>query len=289
MKLWKNFVSSTGLATLDRRRERSASCISRHSEAGTPGTPCSPRSDNMGTTFVELIKRSGSSLGVIIAGGGEAGDLPKIAHLIPGSWAQRSNVLCAGDVIININGKDTSQMRIQQIVSTLDTMDKIQLEVKYPLPNYPQINKNRTRVIQVTLRKQNGSLGFVVRGGNHQIGSKSRPFTVVHIDKGGPAHCEGTIQVGDRITAINGRTLEGMRLPELQALLYHEDETTVFTLLYDVAKKIHNDQGPLLVEIRRKSGDMLGLGLSTSADHNAIVIESIKPGSLAERCGAACW
>ena len=53
----------------------------------------------MGTTFVELIKRPGTYLGVVVYER-EA----KIAQLVNGSWAQRSDVLCVGDRIISVNG-----------------------------------------------------------------------------------------------------------------------------------------------------------------------------------------
>ena len=35
----------------------------------------------------------------------------------------------------------------------------------------------------MTLRKENGSFGFVVRGGSHDIAAKFRPFTIVYVDK----------------------------------------------------------------------------------------------------------
>ena len=30
--------------------------------------------------------------------------IPRITQLIPGSWAQRSDVLCVGDTIVGVNG-----------------------------------------------------------------------------------------------------------------------------------------------------------------------------------------
>ena len=37
--------------------------------------------------------------------------------------------------------------------------------------------------VQLSLRKENGSFGFVVRGGSHEIPARFRPFTVVYVDK----------------------------------------------------------------------------------------------------------
>ena len=45
-------------------------------------------------------------------------------------------------------------------------------------------------------------------------------------------------------------------------------------------------QGALLVEIFRSPGDLLGVGLSRCADTQAVIIESMKQASLADRSGA---
>ena len=81
-----------------------------------------------------------------------------------------------------------------------------------------------TKIIQVTLKKENGSFGIVIRGGDHELLRKRRPFTVVHVNQQGPAYAEGTIRKGDRIRAINGSNLASTRLPELQGLLYQQDK-----------------------------------------------------------------
>lgn len=91
-----------------------------------------------GTTFVELIKRQGTYLGVVVASpdpasGGAAGR-PKIADLIPGSWAQRSDVLCVGDFIVGVNGVAASSYTRAKLQKVLDESDRIQLEVSYRLP-----------------------------------------------------------------------------------------------------------------------------------------------------------
>ena len=42
--------------------------------------------------------------------------------------------------------------------------------------------------------------------------------TTIQVDRGGPAAVEGTLRPGDRIIAINGKGLGGVKLPELQVL-----------------------------------------------------------------------
>ena len=102
------------------------------------------RAQEMGTTFVELIKRPGTYLGVVVSD-----REPKIAQLVPGSWAQRSDVLCVGDRIISVNGLAAESLKHDMLIRTLDESDRIQLEVRYRLPIIPSIMGKRKKVIQV--------------------------------------------------------------------------------------------------------------------------------------------
>ena len=243
MKFWKNFISNG-----DRRdQRRSGSCVRSETPSSVPtrrrssssrGSSTSLCDDACGTTFVELIKRPGTHLGVIVTGGRDTGLKPRIADLVLGSWAQRSDVLCVGDWILGLNGSDCTNMTQHEIVHKLDTADKVQLEVKYRLPPSGPSPRSRTKALQVTLHKENGTFGFVVRGGKHDLSVKCRPFTIVHVDKGGPAQVEGTLRPGDRIIAMNGQSLVNVKLPELQAMLYQEEDETVFTVEYDIAKQV---------------------------------------------------
>ena len=100
----------------------------------------------MGTTFVELIKRQGTYLGVMVGGSNTTDDedssAPRITQLIPGSWAQRSDVLCVGDVIVGVNGIDADSLSREKLRQILDESDRIQLEVNYKLPPLaPSINR----------------------------------------------------------------------------------------------------------------------------------------------------
>lgn len=101
----------------------------------------------MGTTFVELIKRPGTYLGVVVADR----EPRKISQLVPGSWAQRSDVLCVGDRIISVNGLAAESLSHSMLARTLDESDRIQLEVRYRLPPLPTILGRRKKVIQVSV------------------------------------------------------------------------------------------------------------------------------------------
>ena len=150
-------------------RRRQSSVSSRGSSSSCDEAAC-------GTTFVELIKRPGTHLGVIVTGGRDTGLKPRIADLVPGSWAQRSDVLCVGDWLLGLNGSDCSLMTQvtrmmvmmmmmmmtliaqHEIVHKLDTADKVQLEVRYRLPpTGPPPGRAKTKALQVSLAKENGT------------------------------------------------------------------------------------------------------------------------------------
>ena len=117
----------------------------------------------------------------------------------------------------------------------------------------------------------------MVRGGHHDIPARCRPFTIVHLDPGGPAMLEvkiltqlekgqptnvkvfywfvqGTVRPGDRLLAVNGRTLAGMKLAELQALLYQEEGDTVLTIEYDIAVQVRSVVIVMLVHLLCRVG-----------------------------------
>jgi len=241
----------------------------------------------VGTTFVELIKRQGTHLGVHVSLNEDKP--PKIQELVQGSWAQRSDVLCVGDVIVGVNGVPAADVTRKKLKQILDDSDRIQLEVNYKLPPIisSQTSGTTPKLIQVTLRKENGSFGMVIRGGDHEIPRKRRAFTVFGVTPNGPCFLEGTIRRGDRIRAVNGNSLSNLKLPQLQGLLYSQESEAVFTLEYDVmVYDVIGHQGPLMVEIRREVGDILGFGLNRNPEDGNIYIESVKAASLADRCGA---
>ena len=80
----------------------------------------------VGTTFVELIKRQGTYLGVVV-GTNNSNDetyVPRITQLIPGSWAQRSDVLCVGDIIVGVNGMEAESLTQEKLRQILDESDR---------------------------------------------------------------------------------------------------------------------------------------------------------------------
>ncbi|CAL4088328.1 unnamed protein product, partial [Meganyctiphanes norvegica] len=146
-----------------------------------------------------------------------------------------------------------------------------------------------SRSVGVVLEKESGSFGFTVRGGHMHDPAKARPLIITHVRPGGPADREGTVKAGDRLVSVDGRDLTQVPLSEAQNTLKRVERGATLTIEYDVSvmESVRCSGSPLLVEIERAAGTFLGITLTHGHhDANAIVIDTIKTASIAERCGA---
>lgn len=103
---------------------------------------------------------------------------------------------------------------------------------------------------------------------------------------------EGSLKSGDRLVAVDGQSLHCATLADAQTVLHQSDSKfTVLTIEYDVSvlESVRQATGPLLVEIERPPVKDLGVTLASATSRQdgeastAVVIESIKPASIAER------
>lgn len=103
---------------------------------------------------------------------------------------------------------------------------------------------------------------------------------------------EGSLKSGDRLLAVDGHSLHCANLADAQTLLHKSDSKfTVLTIEYDVSvlESVRQATGPLLLEIDRPPVKELGVTLAGAISRQEgeastlIVIESIKPASIAER------
>ncbi|EEC03692.1 glutamate receptor interacting protein, putative, partial [Ixodes scapularis] len=229
---------------------------------------------------------------LLFSGGIDKGARPKVESLRPGSIAHRCDALAVGDHIVAVNGIRTGKLKHDEIVNLLKNAgDKVVLDVEYEIPSTTAETSMCVcpKVIQVKLEKDNGSFGFLTRGGACPEKLKSRPLTITHVRPGGPADREGTIKAGDRLLAVDNVNLNSASLNEAMAVLKQVDKQALLTIEYDVSvmDAVRNASGPLLVEIDKTPGSQLGATL-TQVPHGegAIVFDSIKQASVAERCGA---
>lgn len=140
-----------------------------------------------------------------------------------------------------------------------------------------------SKVAQVRVEREAGSLGVTLRGG------VSRALVVTGVKSDGPAAKEGRVRPGDRLLAVDDTELRGLTLAEAQRALRRSSDAPVasLTIEYDVANMEEAraaTSGPLLVQLERGlSGE---LGLTVRETPNGVYIESLRPASTADRCGA---
>ncbi|KAG5197864.1 hypothetical protein JEQ12_008593 [Ovis aries] len=246
-----------------------------------------------GVTTVELTKKEGSTLGLTISGGTDKDGKPRVSNLRPGGLAARSDLLNVGDYIRSVNGIHLTRLRHDEIITLLKNVgERVVLEVEFELP--PPAPENNpgivSKTVDVSLYKEGNSFGFVLRGGAHEDGHKSRPLVLTYVRPGGPADREGSLKVGDRLLSVDGIPLQGASHATALATLRQCSHEALFQVEYDVAipDTVTNASGPLIVEITKTPGSALGISLTTGSHRNkpVITIDRIKPASVVDRSGA---
>ncbi|XP_053097678.1 glutamate receptor-interacting protein 1 isoform X10 [Pangasianodon hypophthalmus] len=245
-----------------------------------------------GSSMVELMKKEGTTLGLTVSGGIDKDGKPRVSNLRQGGIAARSDQLNVGDYIKSVNGINLTKFRHDEIISLLKNVgERVVLEVEYELPPVSvQGSGVMFKNVEVTLHKEGNTFGFVIRGGAHEDRNKSRPVTITTIRPGGPADREGTIKPGDRLLSIDGIRLHGTSHAEAMSILKQCGQEATLLIEYDVSimDSIASASGPLLVEVAKPLGSSLGVALSTSmyCNKQVIIIDKVKPASIADRCGA---
>uniref|UniRef100_A0A8D1NWR7 PDZ domain-containing protein n=1 Tax=Sus scrofa TaxID=9823 RepID=A0A8D1NWR7_PIG len=239
-----------------------------------------------GVTVVELTKKEGSTLGLTISGGTDKDGKPRVSNLRPGGLAARSDLLNVGDYIRSVNGIHLTRLRHDEIITLLKNVgERVVLEVEYELP--PPGGWIIAKTVDVSLYKEGNSFGFVLRGGAHEDGHKSRPLVLTYVRPGGPADREGSLKVGDRLLSVDGIPLHGASHATALATLRQCSHEALFQVEYDVAvpDTVASASGPLIVEITKTPGSTLGISLTTGSHRNkpVITIDRIKPASVVDR------
>lgn len=180
---------------------------------------------------------------------------------------------------------------LDKVCSTQKSEDKrmVSKHAIYESSNYTdQYQYVKHKIIDVFIEREDGSLGIVLRGGAHPDPDMCKPLTVTHVRPDGPADREGTIKVGDHLLAVDGVSLNGLILADADAILRQSDGACRLTVRYQVsaADRVGNTTCPMLVEVESPRPHQLGLTLTNTINNSAVVVDHVKPGSIAERCGA---
>ncbi|XP_052131836.1 glutamate receptor-interacting protein 2 isoform X2 [Frankliniella occidentalis] len=160
-----------------------------------------------------------------------------------------------------------------------------------------------SKVTRLAVTREDGCLGITVRGG------APAALVISSVHPGGPADREGSIRPGDRLLAVDGTNLQLADLSTAHTALrghkanhqgHHQGHhpghragdsaVAVLTIEYSVCVvgAVVGAQGPLLVELARPPTHQLGLTLRTdrTGSRTAVIVDDIKPASVADRSGA---
>ncbi|KAM9772470.1 glutamate receptor-interacting protein 1 isoform 2-T2 [Syngnathus typhle] len=266
------------------------------------------------TTEVTLLGDGVMGFGLQLQGGVFATETlsspPLIAYIDPDSPAERCGILQIGDRILSINGVPTEDSTLEetnQLLRDSSITAQLTLEIEFDVAE-SVIPSSGT--FHVKLPKKPGvELGITISSpSNRKAGD---PLIISDIKKGSVAHRTGTLELGDKLLAIDNIRVETCSMEEAVQILRQCEELVKLKIRKDednsgkrrpasrpLAKRqptptprLADEQevsGSIIytVELQRYGGP-LGITISgTEEPFDPIIISSLTKGGLAERTGA---
>ncbi|KFO80326.1 ligand of Numb protein X 2 [Cuculus canorus] len=215
---------------------------------------------------ITVKKEPHESLGMTVAGGrgSKSGELPIfVTSVQPHGCLARDGRIKRGDVLLNINGIDLTNLSHSEAVAMLKASAASSvvalkaLEVQI-VEEQPQANEEQLSTISeneydaswspswvmwlglpsclhschdVVLRRSNlGSWGFSIVGG-YEENHTNQPFFIKTIVLGTPAYFDGRLKCGDMIIAVNGLSTVGMSHSALVPMLKEQRSKVTLTVI----------------------------------------------------------
>ncbi|NXY80825.1 LNX2 protein, partial [Alcedo cyanopectus] len=215
---------------------------------------------------ITVKKEPHESLGMTVAGGrgSKSGELPIfVTSVQPHGCLARDGRIKRGDVLLNINGIDLTNLSHSEAVAMLKASAASSvvalkaLEVQI-VEEQPQANEEQLSTISeneydaswspswvmwlglpsclhschdVVLRRSNlGSWGFSIVGG-YEENHTNQPFFIKTIVLGTPAYFDGRLKCGDMIVAVNGLSTVGMSHSALIPMLKEQRNKVTLTVI----------------------------------------------------------
>ncbi|XP_077565615.1 glutamate receptor-interacting protein 1 isoform X2 [Stigmatopora nigra] len=213
---------------------------------------------------------------------------PLIAYIDPDSPAERCGILQIGDRILSINGVPTEDSTLEetnQLLRDSSITAQLTLEIEFDVAE-SVIPSSGT--FHVKLPKKPGvELGITISSpSNRKAGD---PLIISDIKKGSVAHRTGTLELGDKLLAIDNIRVETCSMEEAVQILQQCEELVKLKIRKDEDNSDEQEvSGSIIytVELQRYGGP-LGITISgTEEPFDPIVISSLTKGGLAERTGA---
>ncbi|XP_064022358.1 glutamate receptor-interacting protein 1 isoform X6 [Pogoniulus pusillus] len=213
---------------------------------------------------------------------------PLISYIEADSPAERCGVLQIGDRIVAINGvptEDSTFDEANQLLRDSSITNKVTLEIEFDVAE-SVIPSSGTFHVKLP-KKHNVELGITISSPSSR--KPGDPLVISDIKKGSVAHRTGTLELGDKLLAIDNIRLDNCSMEDAVQILQHCEDLVKLKIRKDEDNSDEQESSGAIiytVELKRYGGP-LGITISgTEEPFDPIIISSLTKGGLAERTGA---
>ncbi|XP_039357789.1 glutamate receptor-interacting protein 1 isoform X9 [Mauremys reevesii] len=213
---------------------------------------------------------------------------PLISYIECDSPAERCGVLQIGDRLMAINGiptEDSTFEEANQLLRDSSITNKVTLEIEFDVAE-SVIPSSGTFHVKLP-KKHNVELGITISSPSSR--KPGDPLVISDIKKGSVAHRTGTLELGDKLLAIDNIRLDNCSMEDAVQILKHCEDLVKLKIRKDEDNSDEQESSGAIiytVELKRYGGP-LGITISgTEEPFDPIIISSLTKGGLAERTGA---
>ncbi|KAM4748643.1 glutamate receptor-interacting protein 1 isoform 6-T6 [Rhinophrynus dorsalis] len=213
---------------------------------------------------------------------------PLISYIDADSPAERCGVLQVGDRVIAINGVQTEDSTFEeanQLLRDSSIAGKVTLEIEFDVAE-SVIPSSGTFHVKLP-KKHNVELGITISSPSSR--KSGDPLVISDIKRGSVAHRTGTLELGDKLLAIDNIRLDNCSMEDAVQILQQCEELVKLKIRKDEDNSDEQESSGAIiytVELKRYGGP-LGITISgTEEPFDPIIISSLTKGGLAERTGA---
>ncbi|XP_058529282.1 glutamate receptor-interacting protein 1 isoform X2 [Ochotona princeps] len=213
---------------------------------------------------------------------------PLISYIEADSPAERCGVLQIGDRVMAINGiptEDSTFEEANQLLRDSSITSKVTLEIEFDVAE-SVIPSSGTFHVKLP-KKHNVELGITISSPSSR--KPGDPLVISDIKKGSVAHRTGTLELGDKLLAIDNIRLDNCSMEDAVQILQQCEELVKLKIRKDEDNSDEQESSGAIiytVELKRYGGP-LGITISgTEEPFDPIIISSLTKGGLAERTGA---
>uniref|UniRef100_A0A8C8SII6 Glutamate receptor interacting protein 1 n=1 Tax=Pelusios castaneus TaxID=367368 RepID=A0A8C8SII6_9SAUR len=213
---------------------------------------------------------------------------PLISYIESDSPAERCGVLQIGDRVMAINGiptEDSTLEEANQLLRDSSITSKVTLEIEFDVAE-SVIPSSGTFHVKLP-KKHNVELGITISSPSSR--KPGDPLVISDIKKGSVAHRTGTLELGDKLLAIDNIRLDNCSMEDAVQILQHCEDLVKIKIRKDEDNSDEQESSGAIiytVELKRYGGP-LGITISgTEEPFDPIIISSLTKGGLAERTGA---